>query len=436
MAKTVKCEGKLDAQTLCLRVCVVFLFFLPMEEAPKRLRSVEKKRTSTCLFADRVAEAVLEKFHGVEIPNKEVKETLLQSQTCVSAVVVVDETHTLSVVSIGVGTRIVSESVAQLDALHGKVVLDSHAEVLARRAFIRYLYFQLELLQSGNSDSIFIQRGDGGIVLKPTITFHLYCSSSPCGNSCVRRWAKGETERFREDLGEREWPDPTKHGKLQIHNPLQVAVLCKVKVGEKEEEEVNPLEIPPGTALPHTKLASSRASCSDKVARWCRLGMEGALFGSLLGGEPGGLRLTSVIVGRKFSRPHLERAICCRVTPKQCKTSMMCTSVKLQQGGLEDTAKFCEYSLVWSLSDDQYEILKEGVVWGTGEPSMVSRSALFALFGKATNQPTLQMSEYSKCKLAVTHQATAAQEFFQCMKTWPRYRSKEAAAVNDSIQPI
>ncbi|KAH9252028.1 hypothetical protein BASA81_010010 [Batrachochytrium salamandrivorans] len=307
----------------------------------KRLRSVEKRRTSTCLFADSVAELVLKRYREIVISDEQARTALQSSQTCIAAFVVLVEgtggANKLVVASLGVGTKIVSESTAELDSEHGRVVLDSHAEVLARRGLVRFLYHQLELLEQGEEAIFDSERG-----LKPNVSFHLYSSSSPCGNSCVRRWAKGQTEKFRDDLGQWEWPDPAAHGKFQVHSALQTAVLCKVKVDYTPSSdgdgggESNPLEIPPGTALKNSPAASSRATCSDKVARWCRLGVQGALLGSLLQGP---ICPTSVIVGRKFSRPHLERAICCRVKPLQCRTSVMCTAVQVQHGGLEGDAR-------------------------------------------------------------------------------------------------
>jgi hypothetical protein len=50
-------------------------------------------------------------------------------------------------------------------------------------------------------------------------------------------------------------------------------------------------------------------SCSDKIARWNVLGLQGRRLARRL--VP--IYLTSVTVGRKFSRLHAERALCCRL---------------------------------------------------------------------------------------------------------------------------
>ena len=50
-------------------------------------------------------------------------------------------------------------------------------------------------------------------------------------------------------------------------------------------------------------------SCSDKMLRWSALGLQGGLLAHFV--PP--LHLASVVVGRRFSRPHCERALCCRL---------------------------------------------------------------------------------------------------------------------------
>lgn len=50
-------------------------------------------------------------------------------------------------------------------------------------------------------------------------------------------------------------------------------------------------------------------SCSDKLCRWNCLGMQGSLLSSVLE-EP--LYMTTLTVGRKFTRAICQRAVCCR----------------------------------------------------------------------------------------------------------------------------
>lgn len=50
-------------------------------------------------------------------------------------------------------------------------------------------------------------------------------------------------------------------------------------------------------------------SCSDKLCRWNCLGLQGSLLMTMLE-EP--LYMTTLTVGRKFSRAICQRAVCCR----------------------------------------------------------------------------------------------------------------------------
>uniref|UniRef100_A0A8C9F297 Double-stranded RNA-specific editase B2 n=1 Tax=Pavo cristatus TaxID=9049 RepID=A0A8C9F297_PAVCR len=69
----------------------------------------------------------------------------------------------------------------------GLAVNDCHAEIVARRAFIHFLYSQLELHLSKRREdwerSIFVRLKEGGYRLQENILFHLYVSTSPCGDA-------------------------------------------------------------------------------------------------------------------------------------------------------------------------------------------------------------------------------------------------------------
>ncbi|XP_063970667.1 tRNA-specific adenosine deaminase 1-like isoform X2 [Lytechinus pictus] len=69
----------------------------------------------------------------------------------------------------------------------GDILNDSHAEVLARRGFLRYLYHQLRLALMGCHDnSIFSDPGgDGRCRLKEGVRFHFYTSHTPCGDASI-----------------------------------------------------------------------------------------------------------------------------------------------------------------------------------------------------------------------------------------------------------
>jgi double stranded RNA-specific editase B len=69
-------------------------------------------------------------------------------------------------------------------ALNGQSLNDCHAEIISRRCLIRYCYQQLQLLiEENNTESIFERIPDSDrYQLKSSVAFHLYISTSPCGD--------------------------------------------------------------------------------------------------------------------------------------------------------------------------------------------------------------------------------------------------------------
>ncbi|XP_023565092.1 tRNA-specific adenosine deaminase 1 [Octodon degus] len=81
------------------------------------------------------------------------------------------------VVSIGTGTKCIGQSKMRKS---GDILNDSHAEVIARRSFQRYLCHQLQLAATLKEDSIFVpgtQRGQWK--LRPGIFFVFFSSHTP-----------------------------------------------------------------------------------------------------------------------------------------------------------------------------------------------------------------------------------------------------------------
>nr|XP_026693020.1 tRNA-specific adenosine deaminase 1-like isoform X4 [Ciona intestinalis] len=87
------------------------------------------------------------------------------------------------VVAIGTGTTCLGESQMRKDGL---ILHDNHAEVIARRSFIRYLYHEiLSTWQSTKTSTIFNKTNDGKCCLKSGGSFHFYTSNTPCGDATI-----------------------------------------------------------------------------------------------------------------------------------------------------------------------------------------------------------------------------------------------------------
>ena len=251
---------------------------------------------------------------------------------------------------------------------YGKRIRDCHAEVLARRAFRRQVSLEIlsdlqSISHNNNNQSTASDSIEEGIVkskytpilervqdhetnnihyrLKPNVTLHFYTSSAPCGNATLKKFTKMEKEKFNEALGADEWPN-LEHTPIAAHSLRlgQFALLVK-KDGsiiqpddgddnatadpsstKSEEDTHKPSQkkpklwpcrtnddwCPPSCSITNFNKGTIH-SCSDKLCRWNCLGMQGSLLMPMLD-KP--LYMTTLTVGRKFSRAICQRAVCCR----------------------------------------------------------------------------------------------------------------------------
>ncbi|XP_074055843.1 tRNA-specific adenosine deaminase 1 isoform X2 [Macrotis lagotis] len=90
---------------------------------------------------------------------------------------------TKEVVSMGTGTKCIGLSKMRTS---GDVLNDSHAEVIAKRSFQRYLFHQLSRAVSLQPDSIFVPGTKAGMWrLKPDLQFVFFSSHTPCGDASI-----------------------------------------------------------------------------------------------------------------------------------------------------------------------------------------------------------------------------------------------------------
>ncbi|XP_053461922.1 tRNA-specific adenosine deaminase 1-like [Nycticebus coucang] len=90
---------------------------------------------------------------------------------------------TKEVVSMGTGTKCIGQSKMRKS---GDVLNDSHAEVIAKRSFQRYLLHQLQLAATLKEDSIFVPGTQRGMwKLRPDLLFVFFSSHTPCGDASI-----------------------------------------------------------------------------------------------------------------------------------------------------------------------------------------------------------------------------------------------------------
>ncbi|NXU48146.1 ADAT1 deaminase, partial [Turnix velox] len=90
---------------------------------------------------------------------------------------------TKEVVAMGTGTKCIGQNKMRKT---GDVLNDSHAEIVAKRSFQRYLLHQMGLAVSHQQCSIFMPGDETGKwKLKPSISFVFFSSHTPCGDASI-----------------------------------------------------------------------------------------------------------------------------------------------------------------------------------------------------------------------------------------------------------
>lgn len=249
----------------------------------------------------------------------------------------------LRTVALATGNKCVGGRAARA-ATAGDVVLDGHAEVLARRALRRLLLDDARRLRSGTGDAVLLERCDdgdasdgdaphGALRLRAdAAALHLVVSALPCGDAAVycteSSSSSAKDEDDKEQEGTTEGPE-SKRARTDACAGMHVTGARRT-AGEAGGQRVSVWEEAAGDAGGAVALGACRAkpgrgdpsesmSCSDKLAMWACTGVQGALAGTLLA-RP--LVLATVVVcgGHGTAAPTLAamqaaavRALCGRV---------------------------------------------------------------------------------------------------------------------------
>ena len=123
-------------------------------------------------LAEEIGASCYEKFNRLSPRGK----PPANEWTHLAAFICLDENNQITVLSLGTGTKCLGGSKEERGSA-GCLLHDSHAEVIARRALIRFFY--QEILDENNS--ILIKQEKNKFYLNKSVRVYLFVSSPPCG---------------------------------------------------------------------------------------------------------------------------------------------------------------------------------------------------------------------------------------------------------------
>uniref|UniRef100_A0A3Q3WQS7 Uncharacterized protein n=1 Tax=Mola mola TaxID=94237 RepID=A0A3Q3WQS7_MOLML len=323
----------------------------------------------------------------------------------VLAGIVMTRGESAQVVSVATGTKC-------LDGVGDRscTLSDCHAEVISRRALVRFLCAQLELLLGPagcDKQSIFVpeKRGDGIFRLRDGVLFHMYVSSSPCGDArlnCPYESTAACETRTR-----------------KYH--------CRLRVKVDGGEGTLPI-----TARRANQKCGKRLitmSCTDKMAKWSVVGLQGALLSHLV--EP--VYLHSLTVGTLSHTGHLGRAMAHRLAPVKhlpLPYRRQQLLLGLSSGEVRPAGKAPHISLNWSFGDGGLEEINAstGRRSDSGTPSRLCRHSMLACWQRLLQQLNGAQTDpvsYSGSKMAAGRYQRAMEQFTGALQggglgTWIR----------------
>ncbi|XP_036622964.1 double-stranded RNA-specific editase 1 [Trichosurus vulpecula] len=398
-------RNKKLAKARAAQSALACLFHMQLDQTPSR-QPIPKEGLQLHLpqvLADSVARLIVEKFSDLtdNFTSPHARRKVLSGVVMTTGTDVKDA----QVISISTGTKCIN---GEYMSDRGLALNDCHAEIISRRSLIRFLYTQLELFLSTREDqqrSIFMKSQRGGFRLKETVQFHLYISTSPCGDARIF----SPHEAAQDDQADRH-PNRKARGQLRT----------KIESGEGTipVRSTTTIQTWDGVLQGERLLTMS---CSDKIARWNVLGIQGSLLSLFV--EP--IYFSSIILGSLYHGDHLSRAVYQRISDIEELPPLYTLNRPLLSGisnaEARQPGKAPNFSVNWTVGDPNLEIIN--ATTGKDEMGRASRLCKQALYSrwlrihaKLSSNMRTKISKphlYHECKQGAMEYQSAKESLFK-----------------------
>ncbi|XP_023213745.1 double-stranded RNA-specific editase 1-like [Centruroides sculpturatus] len=353
-------------------------------------------------IADKISDVIHKTFQEVMVDNVEYAKWKVLAGIAMTSD---PEMNKIKIIGISTGTKCIN---GEHISMNGVCLNDCHAEIISRRCLKNFLYYNLEMISAGlKEDSIFMPNENGaGYCLKPNIKFHLYISTSPCGDARIFSPHEEATSK-----------NPVDH-----HPNRKTRGLLRTKIESGEGtipvKSGDAIQTWDGIIQGQQRLLTM--SCSDKVAAWNIVGIQGALLSYFI--EP--IYLESIILGSLFHPGHMLRAMWGRFEnslgelskPFSLNKPKMCCITNPETRQLSKSPNF---SVNWIVGFGKPEVINATTgKLENGEFSRLSKrsfferySVLFSKISSVTKKKTKKPPQlYSEAKNSAPHYQAAKTE--------------------------
>ncbi|CDH52102.1 adenosine deaminase editase [Lichtheimia corymbifera JMRC:FSU:9682] len=383
---------------------------------------------------NRLASASIAQYDKLPKTGKPVSHGVKAEWTVLACILAVyaesKDNYDVRVVSLGTGLKCLPYSKL---CNKGELVHDSHAEVIARRGFMRYMLEQYETQCPGNSPFKMV---NGQLMIKDGYSFHMYISQSPCGDASMSAVAELQTEESQAAFESGSKRKVIKYDMLD--NNTYASKRRKVSFSKEQQafhrgrygfDQLGILRTKPGRLDSEPSLCMS---CSDKLARWNVLGIQSGLLADLID-KP--IYLDSIVVGDMYDHEALERALYGRLE----NLKDLPNPYKLHRPRIYHTDIEFESSKLKMEEDNKGTVIPSGttILWipGIQKPEVIVHGKKQ---GAPKGKPLTAKTRSSICKLSLlqqyinARQCTSEEKHSRTYRAW-KHQSQEYQMAKDQL---